>query len=888
MLQDTDNDDKANGPLVNVTMTLYSETGDVVASTTTQSDGTFVFTNVPAGNYTVVETNPHNYQDVYEVDGTNDNRVAVTVTLAEDVTGVDFLDEPLRTISGDVFEDTDSDDIGNEPIVGAVVQLLDHDKILLFEVLTDDNGSFLFEGLPPGGYYVREVNPSGYISVVDSDSGDPDEIFVDASRGDGLMLRFVDELPSVSPTVSSIPSSAPSASPSLSSAPSLTPSKEPSSSVVPTSRPSKTPSLSMAPSKSPSDQPSLSAKPSASPSSSPSVSALPSATLMGSISGSVLEDTTNDDPFSFGLASDIGDSPLENVVVQLFDTATGTKIAETTTDANGNYSFTDIPKGSYSVVEINPDGYVDVIESDGVNDNNITVRLDPGENKSSLYFVDERLLVVSGYVWEDTNNDDKGDQPVPRVTVELYDADGLVGSIQTDRTGAYQFENMRPGTYTVQKPTNPPGFVSVSDKDGGDPDEILVVLTNRDKYHNDFVVELTSVMPSVSTVPSIHPTPRPTGRPTGRPTPRPTTPTRQGTPSGFGLDSIDVCPNDLIRPKRYHDYCPATESFLDLVKARRDTYTADPVGVMEDGYWYNIIEDKLAAKIFAKEDGIATPELLYCSDDIADIDTWSLPTGGNTGIVIKATGLHSGNGVFVLPNGFDQVELLSGVSMSRTDIKTALDRLGVTKYIIEKYVAGPNDTPIPDEYKIHMFNGEVGSIIYTTNRGSSCECFAELDADWNRVDMNGCFRSAGEEKKDSSGQCTQIDFANGQLLTMKGLDFCSSTPDKPSNLDDIIATAKAVSERIGVYMRIDMLVGADGTAMVGEFTPGHTNGRVHCSAKVDANGCVDSCFLGRLWSDTSSGPGLLHGGDGTVVPVGLRDWDTDKWQQTCDAFLAQL
>ena len=85
-----------------------------------------------------------------------------------------------------------------------------------------------------------------------------------------------------------------------------------------------------------------------------------------------------------------------------------------------------------------------------------------------------------------------------------------------------------------------------------------------------------------------------------------------------------------------------------------------------------------------------------------------------TGFAIKATGFHSGSGAFILPNGFDAVEMLSGVSMSRADVKTALATLGANRYIIEQYVGGQDNMPAPGEYKIHMFNGNVGSIIYTT------------------------------------------------------------------------------------------------------------------------------------------------------------------------------
>ena len=361
----------------------------------------------------------------------------------------------------------------------------------------------------------------------------------------------------------------------------------------------------------------------------------------------------------------------------------------------------------------------------------------------------------------------------------------------------------------------------------------------------------------------------------------------QCSTSVFDPTANDYCPT-TCRPFRYDDFCEAEESFLDLVKARRNTYTTDPQGVFQDGHWYHIIEDKLAAKIFAEEDGIPMPELLFCSEDVNDILSWPTQAADPTaGIVIKGIGLHSGKGVFVLPNGIGGVELLSGNIPTAAQIVDELSTTGASRFIIEEYVSGTDGAAIPNEYKIHMFNGNVGSIIYTTNRGTTCACFAEFDEDWNRLDTNGCFRSAGQSEKDPSDQCTRIDFSNGRLVTMKGLDFCTTTPARPDNLDEIIATAKAVSERIGAYIRVDLLTTADDTVVVNEFTPGHTNGRVHCSSRIDGNGCVDSCFLGRMWKDNSpASTDLLHGGSATGVPTGLLSWSDGTWQDKCTAFLS--
>jgi len=125
------------------------------------------------------------------------------------------------------------------------------------------------------------------------------------------------------------------------------------------------------------------------------------------VSGTVLEDTDN---------NNTGDTPIAGVTVELKDTA-GNVVQTTTTDANGNYTFNNVPAGNYTVVETNKPGYTDVGDSDGGNPNSIAVTLTPGATSTGNDFVDERLPgVVSGTVLEDTDNNNTGDTPIAGVT----------------------------------------------------------------------------------------------------------------------------------------------------------------------------------------------------------------------------------------------------------------------------------------------------------------------------------------------------------------------------------------------------------------------------------------------------------------------------------------
>jgi hypothetical protein len=85
--------------------------------------------------------------------------------------------------------------------------------------------------------------------------------------------------------------------------------------------------------------------------------------------------------------------------------ASGAPIATTTTDANGNYSFANVPAGNYTVEQTNKPGYTDVSDIDGGNPNSIAVSLQPGQSSTGNDFVDERLPgAITGTVLEDLDH----------------------------------------------------------------------------------------------------------------------------------------------------------------------------------------------------------------------------------------------------------------------------------------------------------------------------------------------------------------------------------------------------------------------------------------------------------------------------------------------------
>ena len=104
---------------------------------------------------------------------------------------------------------------------------------------------------------------------------------------------------------------------------------------------------------------------------------------------------------------------------------------------------------------------------------------------------------ISGFVLADTNNDNTGDAPLEGVVLTLVDSGGApvlnCGNPITATTavnGGYTFGNLPPGTYGVVE-TQPSGYNSVSDRDGGNPNEIrpITVVAGVANTGNSFIEE---------------------------------------------------------------------------------------------------------------------------------------------------------------------------------------------------------------------------------------------------------------------------------------------------------------------------------------------------------------------------------------------------------------
>lgn len=357
-------------------------------------------------------------------------------------------------------------------------------------------------------------------------------------------------------------------------------------------------------------------------------------------------------------------------------------------------------------------------------------------------------------------------------------------------------------------------------------------------------------------------------------------------------------PSPFCTPYRSPEHCPMDESFPMYIRTRNEIVQSSPSTIEELGYWFHFLQDKAAAFAFTASSGYHAPKIACCGP----LETWdsecaSIIDSNNSGngFVIRAVGSHHSNAaVFVLPSGFGGPELTGpSVSMTKAQVISNLNGLTIRpeKVIVEEFIPGTAAGSLPDEYKIHAFNGKIGAITMILDRGTDCACYAEVDADWNRLDTHGCFVPNIPFGKEHNGVCYHVDLKDGKdhAYPMKGHDLCGLLPPiEPSCLlADMVAAAEAISKLIGVYVRIDMFVSGDNKVYIQEYTFNHNNGLSHCSSKLDPiTGCIDSCFMGRLWKDlatNSSNSAFELGGPVTPLPSVFAGWSGGTLASQCAA-----
>ena len=458
VFEDTNNNgvrDSGEAGIAGVRLELYDDNGDRILDTdndpvtaTTNADGSYIFTQIPSGNYQIVipasnfaangalaentlasanvdlndnqedgdsngsqtgaarvvtspiinlavNSEPLNDRET-EPDGTsddaNDNDSDLTV---------DFGFVPVGQIRGNVSTDVNNDGTGDDDLSGVTLTLFDDNGGVVATVTTNGDGNYTFANVTAGDYTVEQTQPSGYGDVTEFDrvndgvnDNDDNTVADDNILNVSLAAKEIDT----------------------------------GNDFVEVE--------------------------------------------YGRIAGNVSEDIDN---------NDTGDRDLAGVTVELLG-SNNNLLTSTITDDDGNYEFTELFPGNYQVRQVNLNNYDDINEFDSNttnvldtdretanadNDNLLDVAIAAGETDLGNDFVDEELGSLSGNVSQDTTGDGLGDTAIANVTLDLFDDTGAnIGTTTTDDSGNYSFSNLSPGVYTVVE-TNPDGLVTVAENEGG-------------------------------------------------------------------------------------------------------------------------------------------------------------------------------------------------------------------------------------------------------------------------------------------------------------------------------------------------------------------------------------------------------------------------------------
>jgi uncharacterized repeat protein (TIGR01451 family) len=394
----------------NVTVRLYVDSAgngsynSLVATTTTDAAGLYVFSGLDTGSYVVrivTGTLPPNYTQTGDPDtfgtsmlaGTGDHRTTTPVVLAP---GDVFVNAdfgywfPYGSNLGDlIYFDANADGVfnmadGDYGIEDVTVVLLDGAGHVIASAITGHpDGLYLFTGLPAGTYTVW-VNDIGNVLDGRVQTGDPDG---------GLDGRSTTTLDGVNDDLNQDHGYTDAA-------------QEPG---------------------------------------------------LGIIGDSIFLDRDGN------TLPGIGEG-IQGAAVNLYDSAGTVWLASTLTDPNGHYYFSGLAAATY-VVRVdtttlpgNGAGMVNTADPDTASpgDSQSTVVLAAGEVNLSQDFgyVTAVANTIAGTLWKDCNADGILDSDeTPRwaeVTVFLRDSDeNIVSSMRTDANGNYSFNGLPDGTYTL-------------------------------------------------------------------------------------------------------------------------------------------------------------------------------------------------------------------------------------------------------------------------------------------------------------------------------------------------------------------------------------------------------------------------------------------------------
>ncbi|MEW6427154.1 MAG: SdrD B-like domain-containing protein, partial [Thermodesulfobacteriota bacterium] len=188
--------DNGETGIAGATVNLRDCSGALIATTTTDANGNYLFAGLAPGSYTVDFVNPDGSvwarstadaggDDSLDSDaGATGMTGCYTLAAGESNLTVDAGFYKKAALGDRVWNDANNNgvqDNGETGIAGATVNLRDCSGALIATTTTDANGNYLFAGLAPGSYTVDFVNPDGSVwARSTADAGGDDSLDSDA------------------------------------------------------------------------------------------------------------------------------------------------------------------------------------------------------------------------------------------------------------------------------------------------------------------------------------------------------------------------------------------------------------------------------------------------------------------------------------------------------------------------------------------------------------------------------------------------------------------------------------------------------------------------------------------------------------------------------------
>ncbi|NOX56951.1 MAG: hypothetical protein GXP27_21425 [Planctomycetes bacterium] len=151
------------------------------------------------------------------------------------------------------------------------------------------------------------------------------------------------------------------------------------------------------------------------------------------------------------------------------ETVTRADDPDTPEDETGTYKFTGLEPGSYTVREVEAQGWRQTAP-EPVAPGEYRVTVQAGEERSGLDFGNFELVTLSGTKFEDINGNgqrDAGEPGLAEWTIQLdLHSDGTIDeTVVTDQDGNYVFTDVGPGTHTVSE-VLPAGWLQTAPAEG--------------------------------------------------------------------------------------------------------------------------------------------------------------------------------------------------------------------------------------------------------------------------------------------------------------------------------------------------------------------------------------------------------------------------------------